>query len=459
MPQKERPRVHASPSVALVGRKNVGKSSLFNRLIEDNQAIVSDVPGTTRDVGIGMARWRGQLLTLLDTGGLDIIKQDEIEKNVRKQALRAAQKSHVIVFLGDALTGPLSTDVVLAKELRKAGKPVILAVNKADSAALRRETGDQWKKLGFGEPIAVSAATGGGTGDLLDRIFEELAKIDLPLDEIAPEATIAMIGRPNVGKSSLLNAMIGEERVIVSEVPHTTREPQDTLLFYKDKPILVVDTAGIRKRSHIAKGLESVSVGKSLTAIQRADVVFLVIDVTQGVEQQDSHLAGLAADAGKGIVIVLNKWDTLSEKSTKTGDEEREEIYLSLPFLRWAPIAFVSAKTGMRVQNLLDLALKVKAARERELTNEELDRFVEKRVKPYLASRLSHHKTAMGQKRKQTFVFGIRQTHVAPPKFIMIVKDKDFTDPTITRFVENRLREEFELVGTPVTVNYREIEK
>lgn len=459
MPEKEKPTVHASPSVALVGRKNVGKSSLFNRLIEDNQAIVSDVPGTTRDVGIGMARWRGQLLTLLDTGGLDIIKRDEIEVNVRKQALRAAQKSHVIVFMGDATTGPLSTDILLAKELRKTGKPVILAVNKADSPALRREVGNQWRKLGFGEPLAISAGNGSGTGDLLDRIFETLAKIDLPLDEITPSVTIAMLGRPNVGKSSLLNAMIGEERVIVSEVPHTTREPQDTLLFYKDQPILVIDTAGIRKRSHIERGLESVSVGKSLTAIQQADVVFLVIDITQGVGQQDAHLAGMAAESGKGIVIVLNKWDTLSSKTTKTGDEEREEIYVSLPFLRWAPIAFVSAKTGMRVQNLLDLALRVKLARERVLTNEELDRFVEKRVKPYLASRLSHKKTAQGIKRKQTYVFGIRQNSTMPPKFTMIVKDKDFTDPNVTRYVENRLREEFGLEGTPVSVNYREIEK
>lgn len=451
--------LHTSPSVALVGRKNVGKSSLFNRLIEAKQALVSDIPGTTRDVGVGTSLWRGQLLTLLDTGGLDIIKKDEIEINVRKQALRAAKKAHVIVFVGDAQTGPLSTDIVLAKELRKAGKPVVLVVNKADSASTRREVGDEWKKLGFGSPIAVSAATGGGTGDLLDRVFEVLKGEDLPLDNVEPMATIAMLGRPNVGKSSLLNALTGEERVIVSEIPHTTREPQDTLLFYKDQPILVVDTAGIRKRAHIGEGLESASVDKSLVAIKRADVVFLVLDVSVGIGAQDQHLAGLAVESGKGVVLVVNKWDTLSSKTTKTGDEMRADILDELPFLTWAPFAFVSAKTGMRVHTLLDIALKVKASRERVLTEDELDEFNAKVVKPYLESRISHKKTAMGQTRKHAYVFGIRQTHSAPPKFMMIVKDKNFTDPSLTRFVENRLREYFDLVGTPVTVSYREIEK
>lgn len=451
--------LHTTPSVALVGRKNVGKSSLFNRLIEAKQALVSNVPGTTRDVGVGTSLWRGQLITLLDTGGLDIVKKDEMELNVRKQALRAAKKAHVIVFVGDAQTGPLSTDVVLAKELRKAGKPVVLVVNKADSAAQRRETGDNWKKLGFGSPIAVSAATGGGTGDMLDRIFEVLKDEELPLDNVEPMATIAMLGRPNVGKSSLLNALIGEERVIVSEVPHTTREPQDTLLFYNDQPILVVDTAGIRKRASIEEGLEEASVDKSLVAIKRADVVFLVLDVSAGISGQDQHLAGLAVESGKGIVLVINKWDTLTAKTTKTGDEMRADILAELPFLTWAPFAFVSAKLGTRVHTLLDIALKVKASRERIITEDELDEFTEKVVKPYLASRISHNKTAMGIKRKHAHAFGIRQTHSAPPKFMMIVRDKNFTDPSLTRFVENRLREYFDMVGTPVTVSYREIER
>jgi GTP-binding protein len=451
--------VHASPSVALVGRKNVGKSSLFNRLIEKEQAIVSDIPGTTRDVGVGVSRWRGELLTLLDTGGLDVVKQDRIEADVRAQALRAARKAHAIVFVVDAKTGPLASDLVLAKELRKAGRPVVLAANKADSPALRTSSGDEWKKLGYGVPIFVSAANGGGTGDLLDRVFEELRKVELPLEEVEPEAIVTLLGRPNVGKSSLLNALLGEERVIVSEIPHTTREPQDTLLFYDGKPILVVDTAGIRKRANILPGIEQVSVGKSVSALKRSDVAFLVLDVTDEIGTQDSHLAGLAAESGKGIVVILNKWDLLEGKTPKTGAAMRQRFLSDLPFLRWAPVAFVSAKTGMRVQGLLDLALRVKANRERRLSEEELDAFVTKSVKPYLASRVSRKKTALGAKRKHAYVYGIRQSAVAPPTFTMVVKDKDVVDDALKRFVENRLRERFDFEGTPVFIHAREIEK
>lgn len=454
-----RPVVHATPSVVLVGRKNVGKSSLFNRLIEKDQAIVSAVPGTTRDVGIGHANWRGRMLTILDTGGLDVVKRDQIEVNVRKQALRAAEKSHVILFVVDAEVGPLSTDLVLAKELRKTRRPVILVVNKADTQARRAAVGDQWKKLGFGEAVAVSAISGSGTGDLLDRVFEELKKIDLPLDAIMPDLIITMLGKPNVGKSSLLNALIGEERVIVSEVPHTTREPQDTILFYEGKPILVVDTAGIRKHARVAPGLEKLGVEKSIKALKQTDVALLVLDVNEEAGAQDKHLAGLAAESGKGIIVVLNKWDLVKDKTEKTANEYEDYFAASFPFLAWAPVVFTSAKTGQRVNNLLDLALKVKENREKKLTEEALDGFVDGIVKPYLKAREPHRKDALGVKKKHPHIYGIRQTDQVPPSFTVIVKDKSTLDYSYLRWIENRLREWFGFEGTPIYIHAREIEK
>lgn len=451
--------IHATPSIALVGRKNVGKSSLFNRLIERNQAIVSDVPGTTRDVGLGTILWRGRMLTILDTGGLDTIKQDQIETNVRKQALRAAKKAHLIVFVVDAQTGPLSTDLLLAKELRKLGPPVVLAVNKADSPAMRAAVGDEWKKLGYGAPEAVSAVNGGGTGDLLDRVFAELDKIDLPLEKVEPEATIAFLGRPNVGKSSLLNAILGEERVIVSEIPHTTREPQDTLVWYEGRPIMIYDTAGVRKRANVLPGLEAIGVGKSLTAVQQADVVFLVLDVTEEVGTQDKHLAGLAAESGKGIVVVLNKWDKIPGKATQSTAIYEDYFLSAFPFLKWAPVIFTSAKSGQRVDKLLGLALRVKRNRERTLTEEELDRFADTVAKPYFSSRKTRHLSALGVKQKTPYLYGIRQVETSPPSFMLIVKDKDAVSVNDLRYVENRLRESFDFDGTPIFLRSREIEK
>ena len=450
--------VHATPSVVLVGRKNVGKSSLFNRLIESSQAIVSKIPGTTRDVNTGYVRWRGQMLTLMDTGGLDVVKTDEIESNVRKQALRAAGKAHVIVFVTDAETGPLSTDLQLARELRKAGRPVILAVNKADSPQKRAGVGDEWRRLGFGECIAISAINGGGTGDLLDRIFEELKKIELPLDRVEPILRMTLIGRPNVGKSSILNALVGEERVIVSAIPHTTREPQDTLLFYDGKPIMVVDTAGIRKRANIGPGLEEMSVEKSLEALKESDVCLLILDAADDIGAQDRHLAGLAESSGKGVIVIMNKWDLISSKTTHTPQTFKDHIARTLPFLDWAAIVFVSAKTGQRIHGLLDLALQVKENRDRKLDEETLDQFADTTIKPYIKGRTPHHKDALGVKRRHPHVYGIRQTSVSPPEFTLVVKDKSVLDKSYLRWTENRLRERFEFEGTPIFIKAREIE-
>lgn len=450
--------VHATPSIALVGRKNVGKSSLFNRLIEAKQALVSDIPGTTRDVNIGHARWRGRLLTVLDTGGLDIIKKDQIEVNVKRQALRAAEKAHAIVFVVDAGTGPLSTDLELARELRKAKRPVILAVNKADTPSSRANVGDEWKRLGFGAPVAVSAVSGGGTGDLLDRVFKELDESGLPLDRVEPDLTLTFLGRPNVGKSSLLNALCGEERVIVSEVPHTTREPQDTLLFYGDKKILVVDTAGIRKHAHIGPGLEHESVDKSLVALKNTDVIVLVLDAAEELGAQDKHLAGLAEASGKGLIVVMNKWDRIGGKHAGTIEDYKRALAVHLPFLEWAPVVFTSALTGQRVEGLLDLALQVKANRERQLTVEELDQFADTVIKPYVVSRTPKHPDWMGVKKKHPKVYGLRQTGIEPTEFTLVINDRTTLDKSYLRWIENRLRERWDFRGVPVFVKSREIE-
>jgi len=454
-------KIHATPSVALVGRKNVGKSSLFNRLIESKQAIVSDIPGTTRDVGIGTVDWRGKMITVLDTGGLDVIKTDQLEMNVRKQALRAAGKAHLMLFLVDAETGLVSSDAVLAKELRKLEVPVILVVNKADSPRKRNEAEiDKWKALGFGLPVLVSAATGSGTGDLLDVVLEKLAELDLPLEKVEPELTLTLLGRPNVGKSSTLNALLGEERVIVSEVAHTTREPQDTILFYDDKPILIRDTAGIRKRAKVGKGLEKIGVSKSIQALKESDVAFLILDVTDEVGIQDRHLAGFAAESGKAIALVLNKWDLVPNKKTESTNVYEDYFDGQFPFLTWAPKIFTSAKSGQRVQNLLDLALRLKANRERELTEEELDTFVEEVVKPFMNQRKPKKMTNKhGGKKRHPHVYGIRQTRSAPPEFTIIAKNVDTLNPSYRKYIENRLRDHFDFEGTPIKVHARNLEK
>ena len=451
--------VHATPSVAIVGRKNVGKSSLFNRLIEEKKALVSDVPGTTRDVAVGYVNWRGKMLTLLDTGGLDVIKQDEIEVNVRKQALRAANKSHLIIFVVDAEVGPVGSDMILARELRKAGKPVVLAVNKADSPRKRRKYEGEWKKLGWGEPVILSAATGSGTGDLLEQVFDKLEKINIPLDKVEPELVLTLLGRPNVGKSSILNAITGEDRVIVSEVAHTTREPQDTILFYNDMPILVVDTAGIRKRAKVGRGLEKMGVTKSIRALKDSDVAFLIMDVTEEVGTQDRHLAGLAADSGKSIVLVLNKWDLIPNKESATPETYIDYYTAQFPFLTWAPMIFTSAKSGQRIHGLLDLAVKLKRNRERRVTEEELDEFVEKVIKPFVDERKPKRKNKRGGNKRHPHVYGIRQTRTAPPEFVVVAKNVDTLNYSYKRFIENRLREQFDFEGTPVKVHARAIEK
>jgi GTP-binding protein len=449
--------MNATPVIAIVGRTNVGKSTLFNRLIGRKKAITSPIPGTTTDINFGHCHWRGTALTVIDTAGLDLTSKNATEPDLKRQAELAMAKADIILLLTDAKTGLMPQDRALVSHLRRTKKKILLAANKADNPASRRNTdAPEWLKLGLGRPAPVSAANGSGVGDLLDAIIAIVESEGLdskPVPEI--DLRVAIVGKPNVGKSSLLNTLAGEERVIVSEVPHTTKEPQDTLLTYEHpaagtKHILLVDTVGIRKKARVGPGLEKIGVHMSLAELERADVVFLMIDAASGIGLQEKKLAGLLEEKCPAVVVVINKWDLAQEKGLGTADEYARYVAGQMPFFSWAPVAFISAKTGSRVGKLLGYALAAAANRERTVPQEELDAFTEKLKKVH------HSAFKRGEKRPK--VYGITQTGAEPPSFMVIVQDKETIHPNFLRFVENRLRESFDLEGTPIRVRAREID-
>ncbi|MDE3078196.1 MAG: ribosome biogenesis GTPase Der, partial [Chloroflexota bacterium] len=333
------------PLVALVGRPNVGKSTLFNRIVGGPVAIVEDIPGTTRDRIYGDADWAGREFTVVDTGGIATDRADDLTAMIEEQAGQAMEEADVIVFLVDARAGVNQADADVAEQLRQSRKPVVLAANKADNQE-RQLQAVEFYELGLGEPMAISATHGLGIGDLLDGLLE---RFPAETAETAEELTkVAIVGRPNVGKSSLLNAILGEERTIVSEAPGTTRDAIDTVVEYEGQRLVLIDTAGIRRRGRIDRGIEKYSVIRALRAIDRADVVCLVVDATEMLTAQDVHIAGFIRDGAKGVLLVVNKWD-LVPKTEKTMDEYRREIKRQLNFMDYAPATFVSAKTHQRV--------------------------------------------------------------------------------------------------------------
>lgn len=438
----------AKPIVAIVGRPNVGKSTLFNRLVGERRAIVEDLPGTTRDRVYGTTDWGGVEFTLVDTGGLlddrelaaDALQQ--IARHTREQAHAAIEEADVIVLMVDGRTGINAGDHEVAELLRRAGKPTILAVNKAESAN-RREAAYEFYELGLGDPIAISSYHGTGTGDLLDRIVEALPEAE---DEEEPEGpAIAIVGRPNVGKSRLLNALLGQERAIVSDVPGTTRDSLDTTLSWAGQPITLIDTAGIRRRGRVDRGIEQYSVLRSMRAIDRADVVLLLIDATEGFTAQDLHIAGYIADQKKGVVIVVNKWD-LIEKDSKTMDEYREQAAEALDFLPYAPLVFVSAKFGQRVHQVLDTALSVVAERQRRVPTAALN----KMLKDAVAAHPPPSKPGKWLK-----FFYATQADVSPPTFIIFTNDPAQIHFSYRRYLENKLRESFGFTGTAIRMSFR----
>ncbi|MDP2631888.1 MAG: ribosome biogenesis GTPase Der [Candidatus Uhrbacteria bacterium] len=440
------------PKIAIIGRTNVGKSTLFNRLVEAQKSLVSEVPGTTRDRFEADCIWRGKVVRLIDTGGLDTKASDQIERDIALQARAAIKEADVILFIVDAIAGLQKEDRDLAKELMKTKKPVIVAANKADNARIRsRLTDKEWFNWSLATPMAVSAKQGIGAGDLLDEIFNKLKEIGLEPTEISEIALtrVAVVGRPNVGKSSLLNAALGEHRFITSEIEHTTREPNDTLMSVDGHDYLFVDTAGVRKMARVNAGnskLEKSGVDKTLRAVRRADVALFVIDITKKISSQDKHLAGMLAAAGASTILIANKWDLIPDKDSKMINEYERYLRAMLPMLDYAPILFTSALTGQRVQTLFDIIDKVYQSRFTQLTKNETREFISRAI--------VKHKPSRGKGIAHPHIRYFEQGNVNPPTFFLGLKQarKDVLADSYLRFLENQLRKSFDFEGTPIRI-------
>ena len=430
------------PLVALVGRPNVGKSTLFNRLIEERLAIVEDLPGTTRDRIYADAEWGGIIFVFIDTGGLVPDSADDLVASVRGQVQIAIDEAEVIIFLVDVEEGVTASALEIAHLLRRSSKPVLLAVNKADNES-RRQEAMEFYELGLGDPFPISALHGTGTGDLLDALLKAAPSETW---DVPTEGTrIAIVGRPNVGKSSLLNAILGRQRMIVSETPGTTRDAVDSVIEWNEEQVTLIDTAGIRRRGRVEPGIERYSVMRALRAIQRADVALLLLDATEGVTEQDAHIAGYVVDEAKGLVIVVNKWD-LVEKDTYTVQEYTFEIRRALKFVSYCPLVFVSATSGQRVKQAIDVALDVQQARSIRIPTGELNRLV--------GDVVARH-APPSKRGKRLKIYYATQIGVAPPSFVFFVNDPELVHFSYERYLENQLREAYGFEGSPLRISFR----
>lgn len=482
------------PLIVIFGRTNVGKSTLFNALSEKRQALISDTPGTTRDSNIAEVSWRGRDFALVDTGGfmnLDFlskrkIKAETIDEKVQKQARDYIKRADVILFVVDAKDGLLPQDKTMASILKRiipSTKHVLLIANKVDTLRKRNETSDFYN-LGLGEVYSISASTGTGTGDMLDAILNIMnLPLDLPRQEIADYEEeeesneekedkkddaktaarnddksledlsfipandadrvikVCLLGKPNVGKSSLLNAILGYSRVIVSEIPHTTREPQSTPFVYKQRPLLLVDTAGISRHGHKTHTLEKFSMDKSLATLHKSDIAVLIIDINEGLTKQDSRLVEEIKEKHKSLIIVANKWDLPDEHDMK---KYTNYVYGELPFARYAPLQFLSAKNRSKIDHLLDLILEVDAQRRQTISDTQAERLMKAAVKK--------HRPTKGRGTKYPSVYEFKQTGVNPPQFLIRIGANESIADTYLRYMENQLRSKFGFLGTPISM-------
>lgn len=436
------PKSAAAPVVAIVGRPNVGKSALFNRMVRRRVALVEDVPGTTRDRLYGDVEWRGRLFRLVDTGGLDLEVRTSISALVRQQVQAAVDEAHAILFVVDSSEGVTAADLEVADVLRRTAKPAIMLANKAENKA-RQEGAVEFYELGLGEPLPVSAYHGTGVADVLDLLVEILPPSVAVEEEEA--LRIAIVGRPNVGKSLLLNAILGEERVIVSEVPGTTRDSIDTPFEYGGQRLVLVDTAGIRRRGHIDRGLETHAVLRARQAVERADVALLVLEAPSGVTAQDTHIAGYVLEAFCGIVLVANKWDLVGGNGSNRREFEGFARH-RLRFASWAPLCFVSALERTGLPALLEHGLRVGQERRRRIPTGELNALV--------GRAMAEKPPPTSGSRRPKFLY-VTQAAVAPPTFTFFVNDASLIHFSYRRHLERVLREAYGFQGSPLKLVFR----
>lgn len=433
------------PIVAIVGRPNVGKSTLFNKLAGRDISIVKDTPGVTRDRIYADAEWLGKAFTMIDTGGIEPDTSDMMLANMREQAEIAIETADVIVFITDVKTGLVDSDNQVAQMLRKSKKPVVLVVNKVDNPIKQEADIYEFYNLGLGDPIAVSSVNQTGIGDMLDEIIKYFPE-NSALEEEDDTPKIAIVGKPNVGKSSIINKLTGENRAIVSNIAGTTRDAIDTRIKHNGKEYIMIDTAGIRRKSRIKEDIEYYSIVRTVSAVERADVVVVVIDATEGVTEQDAKIAGIAHERGKGIIVAVNKWD-LVEKNDRTMNEYTKKLKEVLSFMPYAEFLFISAESGQRLHKLFDLI-------------DVVIQFHCLRVATGVLNDILAEAVAMQQppsdKGRRLKIFYITEVSVKPPTFILFVNSKKLMHYSYTRYIENKLREAFGFTGTPLRFIIRE---